>query len=157
ADGAPGKEAGGTSEEAGDTGKKVADTGKKVADTSKKVADVSEEAADTGKEAGDTGGAAGLIQQVLAGGGREGAPARPRADGSRVAVQAQAVPLRDSAGAIDGIVVIARRAARRTSPRERDRIGLLERIGERLAGSLELNVTLRHVAETLVPQFADHC
>ena len=43
------------------------------------------------------------------------------------------------------------------SPREHDRIGLLERIGERLAGSLELNVTLRHVAETLVPQFADHC
>jgi serine phosphatase RsbU (regulator of sigma subunit) len=54
-------------------------------------------------------------------------------------------------------VVIARRTARRTSPREHDRIGLLERIGERLAGSLELNVTLRHVAETLVPQFADHC
>ena len=54
-------------------------------------------------------------------------------------------------------MVIARRAARRPGPREHDRIGLLERIGERLAGSLELNVTLRHVAETLVPQFADHC
>ena len=107
--------------------------------------------------AGEPGAAAGLVQQVLAGGAWEGTLASPGPDGSRVGIEAQAVPLRDSAGAIDGIVVIARRAARRTSPREHDRIGLLERIGERLAGSLELNVTLRHVAETLVPQFADHC
>ena len=114
-------------------------------------------AGDPGSAAGDPGTAAGLIQQVLAGSAWEGALASVRPDGSRVAIQAQAVPLRDSGGAIDGIVVIARRAARRTSPREHDRIGLLERIGERLAGSLELNVTLRHVAETLVPQFADHC
>ncbi len=34
---------------------------------------------------------------------------------------------------------------------------MLERIGERLASSLELSVTLSQVAETLVPQFADHC
>ena len=107
--------------------------------------------------AGEPGAAAGLVEQVLAGGAWEGTLASPGPDGSRVGIEAQAVPLRDSAGAIDGIVVIARRAARRTSPREHDRIGLLERIGERLAGSLELNVTLRHVAETLVPQFADHC
>ena len=46
---------------------------------------------------------------------------------------------------------------RRSSQQERDRIGLLERIGERLARSLELGTTLRHVAETLVPQLADHC
>ena len=110
-----------------------------------------------GAAADEPGHAAGLIRQVLAGGAWEGTLASLRPDGSRVTVQAQAVPLRDSAGAIDGIVVIARRAARRTSPREHDRMGLLERIGERLAGSLELNVTLRHVAETLVPQFADHC
>ena len=45
----------------------------------------------------------------------------------------------------------------RGSQRERDRLRLLERIGERLARSLELDVTLRQVAETLVPQFADHC
>ena len=114
--------------------------------------------ADPGGAAADQPGhAAGLVRQVLAGGAWEGTLASLRPDGSRVAVQAQAVPLRDSAGTIDGIVVIARRAARRTSPREHDRMGLLERIGERLAGSLELNVTLRHVAETLVPQFADHC
>ena len=56
-----------------------------------------------------------------------------------------------------GIVIIAREALQRHSRRERDRIGLLERIGERLAGSLELDATLRHVAEMLVPQFADHC
>ena len=54
-------------------------------------------------------------------------------------------------------MIMARAAAGRGSKRERDRIGLLERIGERLARSLELNTTLRHVAETLVPQFGDHC
>ena len=30
-------------------------------------------------------------------------------------------------------------------------------MGERLAGSLEIGTTLKHVAEILVPQFADHC
>jgi hypothetical protein len=52
---------------------------------------------------------------------------------------------------------MAREATRRGGQRAADRIGLLERIGERLAGSLELSVTLRQVADTLVPQFADHC
>ena len=52
---------------------------------------------------------------------------------------------------------MARAATRRGSQQASDRLGLLERIGERLSGSLELNVTLRQVAETLVPQFADHC
>ena len=52
---------------------------------------------------------------------------------------------------------MAREATRRGGQRASDRIGLLERIGERLASSLELDVTLRQVAETLVPQFADHC
>ncbi|HXZ77632.1 MAG TPA: SpoIIE family protein phosphatase, partial [Streptosporangiaceae bacterium] len=111
-------------------------------------------AGDSGGKAGHSGG---LVRQVLEDGGWDGTLTGVRPDGSRVAVQAQAVPLRDSAGAIDGIVVIARPTARRTSPREHDRIGLLEQIGERLAGSLELDVTLRHVAEALVPQFADHC
>jgi PAS domain S-box-containing protein len=110
-----------------------------------------------GFEEGDLGAGAELVRQVLAGGAWEGTFASMRPDGSRVFVQAQAVPLRDAAGAVDGIAVIARRAARRIGRRERDRIRLLERIGERLAGSLELDLTLRHVAETLVPQFADHC
>ena len=60
-------------------------------------------------------------------------------------------------GEITGIVIMAREATRRGGQRASDRIGLLERIGERLASSLELDVTLRQVAETLVPQFADHC
>jgi PAS domain S-box-containing protein len=110
-----------------------------------------------GFEEEDLGKAAELAKQVLRGRGWEGAFASVRSDGSRVFVQAQAVPLRHPSGAIDGIVLIARQANRRANQRERDRIGLLERIGERLAHSLELGLTLRHVAETLVPQFADHC
>ncbi len=33
----------------------------------------------------------------------------------------------------------------------------MEAIGEQLAGSLEIDARLQHVAEMLVPQFADHC
>ncbi len=110
-----------------------------------------------GIEEEDLGKAAELVREVLRGRAWDGTFASVRSDGSRVFVQVQAVPLRQAPGVVDGIVVIARRATRRTSPRERDRIGLLERIGERLARSLELHITLRHVAETLVPQFADHC
>ncbi|HZC39481.1 MAG TPA: SpoIIE family protein phosphatase [Streptosporangiaceae bacterium] len=100
---------------------------------------------------------AGLAGQVLRGQAWDGTFAARRPDGTTVFVRAEAVPLRVDGGAVDGIVIIAREATRRGSQRERDRIRLLERIGERLAGSLELDVTLRHVAETLVPQFADHC
>ena len=45
----------------------------------------------------------------------------------------------------------------RQEQREPDRLRLLDRIGQRLAGSLELDVTLREVAQILVPRFADHC
>jgi PAS domain S-box-containing protein len=110
-----------------------------------------------GFQEGDVGKAAGMVQQVLRGRAWDGAFTNVRADGSRIFVQVQAMPLRHPTGTIDGVVIIARRATRRTNPPERDRIGLLERIGERLAHSLELDLTLRHVAETLVPQFADHC
>jgi serine phosphatase RsbU (regulator of sigma subunit)/anti-sigma regulatory factor (Ser/Thr protein kinase) len=58
---------------------------------------------------------------------------------------------------VTGVVLIAREAVRHGSQSQGDRIGVLERIGERLAGSLELSVTLRQVSEMLVPQFADHC
>jgi hypothetical protein len=34
---------------------------------------------------------------------------------------------------------------------------IMDAIGEQLAGSLEIGATLLHVAEMLVPQFADHC
>ncbi len=98
-----------------------------------------------------------MAENVLRGWPWEGTFASQRMDGSRVFVRAQAAPLRDDRGAITGIVIMAREATRRGGQRASDRIGLLERIGERLASSLELDVTLRQVAETLVPQFADHC
>ncbi|HEY2577951.1 MAG TPA: SpoIIE family protein phosphatase [Streptosporangiaceae bacterium] len=110
-----------------------------------------------GFEVEDLSKAVELARQVLRGRAWEGTIASRRADGARIFVRASAVPLRHPSGAIDGIVIFAREATRRNSEREQERIGLLERIGERLSGSLELGVTLRHVADTLVPQFADHC
>jgi PAS domain S-box-containing protein len=110
-----------------------------------------------GFEEQDLGKAAELAKQVLRGRAWDGTFASVRSGGSRVYVRAQAVPLRHPSGAVDGIVLIARPATRHSSQRERDQIGLLERIGERLARSLQLEITLRHVAESLVPQFADHC
>ncbi|HUK69252.1 MAG TPA: SpoIIE family protein phosphatase [Streptosporangiaceae bacterium] len=110
-----------------------------------------------GFEKADLVKAAELAKHVLRGLVWEGTFVNVRQDGSRVFVRAQAAPLRHPSGAIDGIVIFAREAMKRGNEREFDRIGLLEQIGDRLAGSLELDRTLRHVAETLVPQFADHC
>jgi PAS domain S-box-containing protein len=110
-----------------------------------------------GFEEGDLQKANDLAGQVLSGRAWEGAFAIRRTDGSRVFVHAQAVPLRPADADITGIVIMAREATRRGSMREREQIGLLERIGEQLAGSLAFGTTLRQVAETLVPQFADHC
>ena len=98
-----------------------------------------------------------MAENVLRGWPWEGTFASQRVDGSRVFVRAHAAPLRSADGEITGILIMAREATRRGGQRASDRIGLLERIGERLASSLELDVTLRQVAETLVPQFADHC
>jgi PAS domain S-box-containing protein len=98
-----------------------------------------------------------MAEQVLNGWPWEGTFASQRLDGSRVFLRAHAAPMRDAGGEITGIVIMAREATRRGGQRASDRIGLLERIGERLSSSLELEVTLRQVAETLVPQFADHC
>ena len=98
-----------------------------------------------------------MAENVLRGWPWEGTLASQRLDGSRVFVRAHAAPLREPDGEISGIVIMAREATRRGGQRASDRIGLLERIGERLSRSLELNVTLSQVAETLVPQFADHC
>ncbi len=98
-----------------------------------------------------------MAVNVLRGWPWEGTFASQRIDGSRVFVRAHAAPLRNGQGEITGIVIMAREATRRGGQRASDRIGLLERIGERLSSSLELDVTLRQVAETLVPQFADHC
>ncbi len=98
-----------------------------------------------------------LAGQVLRGRSWEGTFESVRGDGSRVLIRAFAVPLRHPGGDIDGIVILAREASKRDGQGEQDRIALLERVGERLAGSLEINTTLKHVAEMLVPQFADHC
>jgi PAS domain S-box-containing protein len=101
--------------------------------------------------------AADMARQVLRGRPWEGTFAGQRKEGGVVFVRTLAVPLRHAGGDIDGMVLLATEAGRRDLQRDQDRFGLLERIGERLAGSLELDATLRHVAEVLVPQFADHC
>ncbi len=106
---------------------------------------------------GDLAKAADLSHQVLSGMSWEGTFTGTRTDGSLVFVKVLAVPLRHPSGDIDGMVVLVTEAGRRDAQREQDRLRLLERIGERLAGSLELDATLRHVAQILVPQFADHC
>jgi serine phosphatase RsbU (regulator of sigma subunit)/anti-sigma regulatory factor (Ser/Thr protein kinase) len=94
---------------------------------------------------------------VLRGRSWEGTFESMRPDGSHPLLRALAVPLRHPAGDIDGMVILAREVSQRAGRSEEDRLALLERIGERLAGSLEIGATLRHVAEMLVPQFADHC
>jgi serine phosphatase RsbU (regulator of sigma subunit) len=94
--------------------------------------------------------------QVLRGRSWEGTFESSRGDGSHALIRAVTVPLRHPGGDIDGMVILAREASNRDGQLQ-DRIALLERVGERLAGSLEIDTTLKHVAEMLVPQFADHC
>ena len=101
--------------------------------------------------------AAELARRVLRGYHWEGTFAALRSDGAKIYVRAQALPLRHPSGAVSGIVLITRPAMKRGTQREQDRFGLLERIGDRLAGSLELEATLAEITHTLVPQFADHC
>jgi serine phosphatase RsbU (regulator of sigma subunit) len=98
-----------------------------------------------------------IAGQVLRGRCWEGTFEAIRGDGSHALLRAQAVPLRHPGGDIDGMVILAREASNRDGHLQQDRIALLERVGERLAGSLEIGTTLKHVAEILVPQFADHC
>jgi len=106
---------------------------------------------DDGRKAEDLAG------QVLRGRSWEGTLESGRGDGSRMLIRALAVPLRHPGGDIDGMVILAREASKRDGQGQQDRIALLEQVGERLAGSLEIGTTLKHVAEILVPQFADHC
>ena len=98
-----------------------------------------------------------LAGQVLRGRSWEGTFESVRGDGSRTLTRGIVVPLRHPGGDIDGMVILVREAGRRDGHGQQDRIALLERVGERLAGSLEIGTTLKHVAEILVPQFADHC
>src|ERR1700683_835102 len=110
-----------------------------------------------GFEEGDAPRLTDLVKQVVNGRPGEGPLAVKQADGARLLIRARAAPLYDPAGEVHGLSMVAREATMKGSRRERDRLRLLERIGDRLARSLELDVTLRQVAETLVPQFADHC
>ena len=110
-----------------------------------------------GFEEDDLGKVENLERQACRGRDWEGTLSVRRKDGSIVFVRANAVPLRSSDGEITGTVITARQALQLGGQPAVDRFGILDRIGERLAGSLELDVTLRQVAETLVPQFADHC
>src|SRR5436190_7254932 len=98
-----------------------------------------------------------LASRVLSGRSWEGTFESERGDGSRTLIRGIAVPLRHPGGDIDGMVILVREAGRRGGHGQQDRIALLDRVGERLAGSLEIGTTLKHVAEILVPQFADHC
>ncbi|MFY9669834.1 MAG: SpoIIE family protein phosphatase, partial [Trebonia sp.] len=106
---------------------------------------------------GDLPKAAQLSRQVLSGMTWEGTFTGSRGDGTLVFLRVLASPLRHSSGDIGGMVIMVTEAGRRDAQREQGWVRLLERIGERLAGSLELDTTLRHVAQILVPQFADHC
>jgi hypothetical protein len=107
--------------------------------------------------AGRTLDAVGLIPDAEQGKGDELTLAARRGDGTHVFLREFAVPLRGPAGDIDGMVVLVSEAGRRDAQREPDRLRLLERVSERLAGSLEFDTTLRQVAQILVPRFADHC
>jgi PAS domain S-box-containing protein len=98
-----------------------------------------------------------IAAQMLRGRPWEGTVEAARGDGSRALMRVLAVPLRRPGGDADGMVILAREASKRAGQLQQDRIALLERVGERLAGSLEIGTTLKHVAEMLVPQFADHC
>jgi serine phosphatase RsbU (regulator of sigma subunit) len=98
-----------------------------------------------------------LAGQVLRGRPWEGTFESVRGDGSRILVRGTAVPLRHPGDDIDGMVILAREAGPRHQRGQLNRIALLERVGERLAGSLEIDTTLKHVADILVPRFADHC
>jgi PAS domain S-box-containing protein len=113
--------------------------------------------ASLGFENGDARRIIDLTTQVMQGRTWEGTFATHQADGSRIYVRAVAMPMRPAPGVIHAIAIMARPMSLPARQRERDRIRLLERIGERLSHSLELDVTLRRVAQTLVPQFADHC
>ncbi|GAA1764169.1 MULTISPECIES: ATP-binding SpoIIE family protein phosphatase [Streptomonospora] len=108
-----------------------------------------------GIQEGDLERANQLSRRALQGDTWDGTFAIMRPDSSWLHVRVNAVPMKDSAGAVDGFIVFAGEALR--SGRIEDLYGLLERVGSRLAGSLEFDSTMKAVAEILVPQFADHC
>ncbi|MFV2195622.1 SpoIIE family protein phosphatase [Nocardiopsis sp. LOL_012] len=110
---------------------------------------------DIGIHESDREHASQLARRVLRGEPWEGTFAVLKGDSTWIHVRAQAVPMHDENGEIDGITLIAREALR--SGRVEEQYGLLERIGSRLASSLGFDSTVKGVAGILVPQFADHC
>lgn len=98
-----------------------------------------------------------LTREVLRGGRWTGTFCNVRRDGSRLFTRADAVPRRDHAGRINGMVIFAREALTTSKRRYVDRLGLYDKLGRLLGQSLGFDVTLRQVADMLVPQFAEHC
>ncbi|GAA1983143.1 SpoIIE family protein phosphatase [Nocardiopsis rhodophaea] len=110
---------------------------------------------DMGVHEADHERAAQLARRVLKGETWEGTFAVLRSDSTWIHLRSHAVPLRHSSGSIEGIVLFAHEAMR--YGRVEEQYGLLDRVGSRLASSLEFDTTVKAVAEILVPQFADHC
>src|ERR1700735_4166728 len=89
-----------------------------------------------GFEEGDAPRLTERVKQVSHGRPWEGTLAVQQAEGSRMLIRARAAALYDPAGEIYGISMVAREATMSSSRRERDRLRLLDRIGDRLARSL---------------------
>jgi PAS domain S-box-containing protein len=101
-----------------------------------------------------------LKRQACKGKDWEGTVSIRRPDGAKFFIRLTASPLRDEAGEITGSLIMARQAVQLGGGgalRQVGQVGLLDWIGERLSTTLPLAATLDRVAETLVPQFADHC
>jgi PAS domain S-box-containing protein len=100
---------------------------------------------------------ANLERQSCRGKDWEGTLSIKRKDGANFFIRMNATPMRGPAGEVAGTVIMAKEALQVGTEAATDRVGLLDRIGQRLNKSLELDDTLREVADALVPQFADHC
>ncbi|HVB42000.1 MAG TPA: SpoIIE family protein phosphatase [Streptosporangiaceae bacterium] len=98
-----------------------------------------------------------LERQACRGKDWEGTLSIRRPNGSNFFIRMNASALRGPAGEVAGTVIMARQAVQLGLEEVTERVGLLDRIGGRLGSTLEFDVTLSRVADTLVPQFADHC
>lgn len=96
-----------------------------------------------------------LVRRAGSGDVWEGTLAVVRPDATWFHLRVWAVPVRTDTADVDGVLLLVDEALR--SGRSEEQLGLLDRIGDRLANSLQVESTLRAVAEILVPQFADHC
>src|SRR5215472_12352038 len=112
---------------------------------------------DLGFDAEDLPKVDNLERQACRGKDWEGSLTIRRPDGSEIFVRMTASPLRTPSGEIDGSVIMARPAVQLGMEQPGPgKTGLLDRIGQQLTNSLDVDLTLSAVARTLVPQFADH-